>query len=100
MAVITERTSAEVRRGTRRGSVSLVGADADRRRVVRQTDGVQDVQILAEGQLGERPRIARVAQTVTDRAQAADVEAGLVGLGLPQPDEAATQVRLVDEVAA
>ena len=56
--------------------------------------------LTAGHQLGECPRVAAVTQTVADRMQRIDVESGRVGLRVPQRDETAAQLGIVDQIGA
>ena len=77
-----------------------LGADSHHLRLVGQLHGAQHVALAAGVQLGEAPAAGCVALAVADRVQRVDVEPGRVGLGVPQRDQAATELGFVDQVGA
>src|SRR4029078_5780734 len=57
--------------------------------------------VLTRGhRLANRPTIVGLAMAVADRVELVDIEAGGVGLGVPQRDQSATQLGVVDEVGS
>jgi len=77
-----------------------IGAHVDGVRVARHLIGANHVVLAARDHLRERPRVARVAQAITQRMDSVDVEPGRVGLRVPQREQTATQTRLAHQVGA